>query len=48
MDESSAKRSFPTGMVTLLGLGLIGIGLWIYRHTRGNRAAEAAEAVKPD
>lgn len=28
MDESSAKRSFPTGMVALLGLGLIGIGLW--------------------
>ncbi|MEI8369526.1 MAG: GDSL-type esterase/lipase family protein [Planctomycetia bacterium] len=30
MDESSAKRSFPTGMVTLLGLGLIGIGLWYF------------------
>jgi len=30
MDESSAKRSFPTGMVALLGLGLIGIGLWYF------------------
>lgn len=26
--SSSANRSFPTGMVALLGLGLIGIGLW--------------------
>ena len=30
MDESSAKRSSPTGMVALLGLGLIGIGLWYF------------------
>ena len=28
--SSSAHRSFPTGMVALLGLGLIGIGLWYF------------------
>lgn len=28
MTRSSTKRSFPTGMVALLGLGLAGIGLW--------------------
>lgn len=26
----SANRSFPTGMVALLGLGLVGIGLWYF------------------
>ncbi len=28
--SSSANRSFPTGMVALLGLGLVGIGLWYF------------------
>lgn len=28
MSGSSAKGSFPTGMVVLLGLGLVGLGLW--------------------
>ena len=28
--SSSANRSFPTGMVALLGLGLAGIGLWYF------------------
>ena len=30
MDELSKKGSFPTGMVALLGLGLIGIGMWYF------------------
>lgn len=28
--SSSANRSFPTAMVALLGLGLVGIGLWYF------------------
>ena len=43
MDESSAKRSFPTGMVALLGLGLIGIGLWYVAA----RQPVAVKAIPP-
>ena len=30
MTRPSTKGSFPTGMVALLGLGLVGIGLWYF------------------
>lgn len=48
MDESSPKRSFPTGMVALLLVGLAGIGLWYAAATQPVAVTEIPPAIQTD